>query len=86
MKRVGKSVNLFAISSICLVTQFIKNEGKELILFCTTFVISEKSILLVLVSILIETASPFQDPIVKSGQESQVEWSTIAHSISYNEL
>jgi hypothetical protein len=33
INKVGKSVNLLAISSICLVTQYIKNEGKEEILF-----------------------------------------------------
>ncbi|MDR2639900.1 MAG: hypothetical protein LBC61_00750 [Candidatus Peribacteria bacterium] len=42
--------------------------------------------LLVLVSRVTEIDSHSQDPILKSGQESQVEWSETAHSISYKEL
>jgi hypothetical protein len=42
-KTVGKSVNLFTISSICLVTQPIRNPGKAAILFCFICTISLKS-------------------------------------------
>jgi len=67
INNVGKSVNLFTISSICLVTQFIKNQGKDWILFFTILVTSEKSTFQLDGSIVTETGVQLVQ-IEKSGQ------------------